>query len=223
MLAQLASLDRKRGRSAEAERRAREALAGAEQVGDRDLLAHCHLQLGLVEKDRDNLEAARRHLTRALELARQAGTRQTLARVHVSLADLALRTAIRRAERTRPRRGDGSRRLGDRFTLAKLLSVEARMAGARDEVEPAERLFAEGVRLSRSWKPPYEHARSLYEWGLHLERGHSPAPPAPGPRRLRAAGRRDRVAAGQRRPSTASASTSASPPAAGSTPSSPKS
>ena len=67
-LAQLASLDRKRGRCAEAERRAREALAGAERLGDRDLLAHCHHQLGLIEKDRDNLDAAGVHLARALEL-----------------------------------------------------------------------------------------------------------------------------------------------------------
>jgi Nif-specific regulatory protein len=167
VLAQLASLDRKRGRSAEAERRAREALAGAEAVGDPDLLAHCHLQIGLIEKDRDNLEAAGSHLKRALELAEEAGIRQMLARVHVSLADRALRdgeleTAGRHAAEARRRVEE----TGDRFSEAKLLVVEARIASARDDVDGAERLFSEGVRLLEELETPYEHARSLYEWGL---------------------------------------------------------
>jgi Nif-specific regulatory protein len=167
VLAQLASLDRKRGRSTEAERRAREALAGAEKVEDRDLLAACHLQLGLIEKDRDNLETAGVHLRRARDLWEEAGTRQSLARVHISLADLALREgetglATRHAREARGRIEE----LGDRFTLAKLLSVEGRLASADEEVDAAERLFAEGVRILEELETPYEHARSLYEWGL---------------------------------------------------------
>jgi Nif-specific regulatory protein len=166
-LAQLASLDRKRGRSADAERRAREALEGAERIGDRDLLAQCYLQLGLLEKDRDNLEAAGRHLIRALELVETAGNRQSLARVHISLADLALRSGeLPEAERLSQTARRHVEELGDRFTLAKLLSVEARLASAREEVDRAEKLFAEGVRLLEELEAPYEHARSLYEWGL---------------------------------------------------------
>jgi Nif-specific regulatory protein len=167
VLAQLASLDRKRGRSAEAERRVREALAGAEKVGDRDLLAACDFQLGLIEKDRDDLDAAGVHLRRALDLWEAAGTRQSLARVHLSLADLALRDgengqAAHHAREARVRIEE----LGDSFSLAKLLSIEGRLASARDEVDVAERLFAEGVRLLEELETPYEHARSLYEWGL---------------------------------------------------------
>ena len=167
VLAQLASLDRKRGRSAEAERRVREALAGAEKVEDRDLLAACYFQLGLVEKDRDDLDAAGVHLRQALDLWEETGTRQSLARVHLSLADLALRDgeterAAHHAREARVRIEE----LGDSFTLAKLLSVEGRLASARDEVDAAERLFAEGVRLLEELETPYEHARSLYEWGL---------------------------------------------------------
>jgi Nif-specific regulatory protein len=167
VLAQFASLDRKRGRSADAERRAREALEGAGRAGDGDLLAHCHYQLGLIEKDRDNLDAARELLRQALELWETAGTRQSLARLYISLADLSLRDgelaeAGRHAEEARRRVEE----LGDRFTLAKLLSVEARLASAREEVERAERLFSEGVRLLEELEAPYEHARSLYEWGL---------------------------------------------------------
>lgn len=167
VLAQLASLDRKRGRSAEAEKRAREALAGAEAVGDPDLLTHCHLQMGLIEKDRDNLEASGFHLRKALELAEQAGIRQMLARVHISLADRALRdgepeAASRHAAEARRRVEE----TGDRFSLAKLLVVEARIASARDDSDEAERLFNDGVRLLEELETPYEHARSLYEWGL---------------------------------------------------------
>ncbi len=167
VLAQLASLDRKRGRSAEAERRAREALAGAERVGDRDLLASCHYQLGLVEKDRDDLEAAGASLRRALDLWEETGTKQSLARVHVSLADLAMRGGdLDRAERHAAEARQRIDELGDRFNRAKLYSVEGRLASARDEVETGERLFAEGVRLLEELETPYEHARSLYEWGL---------------------------------------------------------
>ena len=166
-LAQLASLDRKRGRSAEAERRAREALAGAEAVGDPDLLAHCHLQIGLIEKDRDNLEASGSHLKRALELAEEAGIRQMLARVHISLADRALRDSdLEEADRHAAEARRRVEETGDRFSEAKLLVVEARIASARDNVEGAEQLFSQGVRLLEELETPYEHARSLYEWGL---------------------------------------------------------
>jgi Nif-specific regulatory protein len=167
VLAQLASLDRKRGRGAEAERRAREALAGAEAVGDPDLLAHCHLQIGLIEKDRDNLEASGTHLKRALELAEEAGIGQMLARVHISLADRALRDG--ELEAAGHHAAEARRRVeetGDRFSEAKLLVVEARIASARDDVDGAESLFSEGVRLLEELETPYEHARSLYEWGL---------------------------------------------------------
>jgi Nif-specific regulatory protein len=167
VLAQLASLDRKRGRGAEAERRAREALEGAGRVGDGDLLAHCWLELGLIEKDRDNLDGAGEHLRRALELWETAGTRQSLARVHLALADLCLRDgemgeAARHAREARRRVEEQ----GDRFTLAELLTIEGRLASAREEVEQAERLFSDGVRLLEELETPYEHARSLYEWGL---------------------------------------------------------
>jgi Nif-specific regulatory protein len=167
VLAQLASLERKRGRSVEAERRAREALAGAERAGDRDLLAACHYQLGLIEKDRDDLDAAGGYLLRALELWEETGTKQSLARVHLSLADLEMRhgepaRAEHHVAEARQKIGE----LGDRFNQAKLFSIEARLASARDEVEEAERLFADGVRLHEELETPYEHARSLYEWGL---------------------------------------------------------
>jgi Nif-specific regulatory protein len=166
-LAQLASLDRKRGRAADAERRAREALEGAERIGDRDLLAHCYLQLGLVEKDRDSLEDAGSWLARALELVETAGTRQSLARIHISLADLRLRGGeLADAERHAQAARAYVEELGDRFTLAKLLSVEGRLASSHDDVERAERLFSEGVRFLEELETPYEHARSLYEWGL---------------------------------------------------------
>jgi Nif-specific regulatory protein len=166
-LAQLASLERKRGRGTDAERRAREALAGAEKIGDRDLLAHCYLQLGLIEKDRENLDTAGSYLNRALEMVETAGTRQAVARIHISLSDLSLRVPDLAAAEEHA--GEARRlveELGDRFTRAKLLSVEARIASAREEVEKAERLFAEGVRLLEELETPYEHARSLYEWGL---------------------------------------------------------
>ena len=166
-LAQLASLDRKRGRSLDAERQAREALEGAERIGDRDLLAHCYLQLGLIEKDRDNLDAAAGWLRRALELVETAGTRQALARIHISLADLGLRNGeLANAERHAQAARAYVEELGDRFTLAKLLSAEGRLASSHDDVERAERLFSEGVRLLEELETPYEHARSLYEWGL---------------------------------------------------------
>jgi Nif-specific regulatory protein len=167
VLAQLASLDRKRGRSADAERWAREALAGAERIGDRDLLAQCYHLLGQVEKDRDDLDAAGEHLQRALEIGEAAGTHQVLARIHISLADLSLRSGdVAGGERHSLEARQRVEAQGDRFTLAKLLSVEGRLASARDEAEKAERLFAEGVRLLEELEAPYEHARSLYEWGL---------------------------------------------------------
>jgi tetratricopeptide (TPR) repeat protein len=166
-LAQYASLDRKRGRSAEAERRARQGLERAHELGDRDLLARCCYQLGLIEKDRDNLDGAGGLLRQALALWEAAGARRALASALISLADLCLRDG-ELAEASR-HAGEARRQvteLGDRFTLAKLLSVEARLASARDDVESAERLFAEGVRLLEALETPYEHARSLYEWGL---------------------------------------------------------
>jgi Nif-specific regulatory protein len=167
VLAQFASLERKRGRSVEAERRAREALAGAEKMGDRDLLAACYYQLGLVEKDRDDLEPSASHLLRALDLWEETGTRQSLARVHLSLADLAMRDAdLPRADSHLTQARQRIEEMGDRFNRAKLYSIEARLASARDEVDAAERLFAEGVRLLEELDTPYEHARSLYEWGL---------------------------------------------------------
>jgi Nif-specific regulatory protein len=167
VLAQLASLDRKRGRGSEAERRAREALDGAARIGDDDLRAQCWYQLGLIEKDRDNFDGAGEHLRRALELWETGGTRQSLARLHISLADLCLRDgetaqAGRHAQEARRRVEE----LGDRFTLAKLLTVEARLASSREELDLAERLFSDGVRLLEELETPYEHARSLYEWGL---------------------------------------------------------
>ncbi|MFL6193731.1 MAG: sigma 54-interacting transcriptional regulator [Thermoanaerobaculia bacterium] len=166
-LAQLASLERKKGRSLDAERRACDSLAGAERIGDRDLMAQCYHLLGQIEKDRENLDAAASYLQKALGLEEQAGTQQSLARIHISLADLALRAgdlaaADGHAQDAR-RRVEAQR---DRFTLAKLLSVEGRIASARDEVDKAERLFADGVRLLEEMEAPYEHARSLYEWGL---------------------------------------------------------
>ena len=167
VLAQLASLDRKRGRGTEAERRAREALDGATRIGDNDLLAQCWYQLGLIEKDRDNFDGAGRHLRRALELWETGGTRQSLARLHISLADLCLRDGeTAQAERHTQEARRRVEELGDRFTLAKLLTIEARLASTRDEPEPAERLFSDGVRLLEELETPYEHARSLYEWGL---------------------------------------------------------
>jgi Nif-specific regulatory protein len=167
VLYQLASLDRKRGHGAEAEQRAREALAGAEASGDRDLLAQCYLLVGQILKDRESLDEADTHLRRALELATESGSRPLLARTHISLADRALRCAeIEDAERHAAEARAQIERLGDRFHLAKLLTVEARIASAHDEVENAERLFSEGVRLFEELETPYEHARSLYEWGL---------------------------------------------------------
>ncbi|HVR98251.1 MAG TPA: sigma 54-interacting transcriptional regulator [Thermoanaerobaculia bacterium] len=166
-LVQLASLERKHGWNLEAERRAREALEGAERLEDPDLQAQACLQLGLIEKDSESLEAAEAHLLRARELAESAGSSQVLARVCVSLADLALRLgepseADRYAQDARQR----LEALGDQFTEAKLLSIEARLASTRDEVERAEKLFAAGIRLLEELEAPYEHARSLYEWGL---------------------------------------------------------
>jgi Nif-specific regulatory protein len=167
VLAQLASLDRKRGRSADAERRAREAMEGAERIGDCDLLAQCYHLLGQIEKDRDNLDAAGEHLAKALEIEEAAGTHQVVARIHISLADLALHQGdLARVGRYAAEARRFIEAQGDRFTLAKLLSVEGRLASARDEVEEAERLFAEGVGLLEELEAPYEHARSLYEWGL---------------------------------------------------------
>jgi Nif-specific regulatory protein len=102
-LAQLASLARKRGRGEEAARWAGEALAGAERVGDRDLLAHCHLQLGLIARDTGltgslvapdaagALGESAEHLHRALALLEESGARQAAARVQTVLADLVLR------------------------------------------------------------------------------------------------------------------------------------
>src|SRR4030095_8338302 len=87
---QLASLARKRGDWSEAEELARSALAGAERLGDRELLTSCHQQLGLVEKDREHWAPAAAHLARSLELAEGTGFQDGLARLHNSLADLPL-------------------------------------------------------------------------------------------------------------------------------------
>ncbi|HEY2737449.1 MAG TPA: sigma 54-interacting transcriptional regulator, partial [Thermoanaerobaculia bacterium] len=120
-----------------------------------------------IEKDRDNFDRAGEHLRRALGLWETGGTRQSLARLHISLADLCLRDgetaqAGRHAQEARRRVEE----LGDRFTLAKLLTIEARLASSREELETAEHLFSDGVRLLEELETPYEHARSLYEWGL---------------------------------------------------------
>ncbi len=170
-LIQLASLDRKRGRLAEAERRLREAQAGAGRLGDQDLLAQCHHLLGQIEKDQDDLDAAGLHLAKALETAEAAGTRQVLARVQISLADLALRAGdLAGAERHGREARRHAEEQGDRFTLARLLVLDGRLAGrlagTRDEVERAERLLAEGVRVLEELEAPFEHARALREWGL---------------------------------------------------------
>ena len=91
LLAQLASLARKRGDRAGASDLAGRALAGAEASDDRDLAAQCELLLGLAAKDREDWTVAAAHLERAGELAQLSGTRQLLARVRTSQADLALR------------------------------------------------------------------------------------------------------------------------------------
>jgi Nif-specific regulatory protein len=164
---QLASLARKRGDWSEAEELARSALAGAERLGDRELLTYCHQQLGLVEKDREHWAPAAAHLARSLELAEGTGAQDGLARLHNSLADLHLR-------RGEPR--DGRRHLaearrwadalGDRFELAKVLSGEARLAVLESDVDRADELFGQSVRLFEELEVPFEYARTLYEWGV---------------------------------------------------------
>ncbi|MES1211253.1 MAG: GAF domain-containing protein, partial [Acidobacteriota bacterium] len=139
-------------------------------MGDPDLLAHCHLQVGLLEKDRGNLDKSSVHLNRALELAEQAGIRPLLARIHLALAERSLlgggADEIDGAGRHAAEARRKIEETGDRFSLGRLLVIEARIASARDDVDQAERLFAEGARLLEELETPYEHARGLYEWGL---------------------------------------------------------
>ncbi|HEX2254673.1 MAG TPA: sigma 54-interacting transcriptional regulator, partial [Thermoanaerobaculia bacterium] len=167
LLAQLASLARRRGDGPGAEEQARRALAGAEETGDQDLAAQCHHLLGMTAKDRDQASLAATHLTRAAELADAAGTRQALVRVLISRADLELRRGDRQAAADAVERARAElAALPDRFAEAKLLSVEARLASHGDDDERAGRLFAEGVRRLEELATPYEYGRSLYEWGL---------------------------------------------------------
>ncbi|HYH47530.1 MAG TPA: sigma 54-interacting transcriptional regulator, partial [Thermoanaerobaculia bacterium] len=194
-LAQLAALARKRGRGEEAARWAGEALAGAERVGDRDLLAHCHLQLGLVARDIGLVPGPRAapdaaggavgaggaggavdHLRQALALLDEAGARQAAARVRTALADVALREEagpklnqldqLAQIARLVEAARQAFDEVGDRFGGAELLVIEARLAEARGEPRQAEELFAAGVRLLAELETPYEQARALLEWGL---------------------------------------------------------
>ena len=164
---QLASLARKRGEWSEAEELARSALAGAERLGDRELLTNCHQQLGLVEKDREHWAPAAAHLARALELAEGTGAQDGLARLHNSLADLHLRRGEpqegRRQLALARRWAEG---LGDSFELAKVLAGEARLAVLESDIDAADELFGQSVRLFEELEVPFEYARTLYEWGV---------------------------------------------------------
>ena len=55
----------------EAEDRYHQALALAEELGMRPLIAQCHLGLGRLYRRTDNLEQAKRHLTTATSMMRE--------------------------------------------------------------------------------------------------------------------------------------------------------
>ena len=167
LLAQAASLARKRGEGAAAVELAEQALAGATASGDRDLAAHCELLLGLAAKDREDWVAADGHLQRAGELARASGTRQLLARVRTSQADLALRrrdAAAAAAAVAEARRLVSE--LADRFADAKLQVMEARLASLGGDDDAAGLLYAAATRTLEALGTPYELGRGLYEWGV---------------------------------------------------------
>ncbi len=164
---QLASLARKRGDWSEAEELARSALAGAERLGDRELLIFCHLHLGLVEKDREHWAPAAAHLARSLELAAGAGTHDGLAGLHNSLADLHLRRGEHEdARRHLVEARRWAEEVGDRFELGKVLAGEARLAVLESDVDRGDELFGQSVHLFEQLEVPFEYARTLYEWGV---------------------------------------------------------
>jgi len=167
LVAQLASLARRRGDGAAAAAGARQALAGGEESGDRDLAAQCHMLLGLVAKDREDYAEAGEHLRLARELAQDAGAQQLLARVLISLADLALRRqeVAEAGEAVAAARREVDE-LADRFADAKMLVMEARLAALRHDEDGGGALFARACRHLEELGTPYELGRSLYEWGL---------------------------------------------------------
>ena len=163
----LASLSRKQGKVARAEDLLADGLAGAERSRDPELEARGHFELGLLEKDRERWEVAATALERALSLSREAAANILTGRVHTSLADLALRRGLSEAAEEHAAEAHRlAEELGDRFGLGKALSVEARVAVAKDEPDLAERFFSQGIRLLEDLEVPYEYARSLYEWGI---------------------------------------------------------
>jgi Nif-specific regulatory protein len=136
-------------------------------LGDRDLLAFCHHQLGLVEKDRERWAPSSAHLSRALELVHETGSCDGLARLYNSLTDLALRRGERsEAEGWAAQARKCAESLEDRFELGKVLTAEARLAILQHDPDRADELFAAAVGVFEELEVPFEYARALYEWGV---------------------------------------------------------
>ena len=66
----------------------REALALADELGMRPLVAHCHLGLGKLARRAAKREQAREHLTTATTMYREMGMRFWLEQAQAALAEL---------------------------------------------------------------------------------------------------------------------------------------
>lgn len=165
--AHLAALARKRGDWVDAEALGQEALADAERLGDRGLLALAHYHLGLIEKARERWAPAAAHLQRALELTDSAGYLERVARIRNSLADLALRRdLLEEAAAHVDAALVASRAWANRFEHAKATASAARLAMRRHDAARGEELFAEALGVLEQLETPFEYGVVLYEWGV---------------------------------------------------------
>lgn len=179
LLVQLASLERKRGTAEAAEASVRQALEGAQRLGDPDLSARCWRLLGSLEKDRHREDRARAYLRRAHESLEEGGTPEARVRLHLAWTELELafvggaaegdegsEEALGRIEEHLVRARQDLRELGDLLAEGELWKLEAALAARRGRVEEADEGFCRAVVRFEELGAPFERACALYLWGL---------------------------------------------------------
>ncbi|MBK6405262.1 MAG: sigma 54-interacting transcriptional regulator [Holophagales bacterium] len=175
--AALGNLLRKRGDLDRAERSLFDTLDAARGTGEAPLVASVLLSLALLERDRERLDEARRHLDQVVQTLSEGGATDGLGRALADSAELAFRMGeIERCERETAEAGHLARGLGDRHTLARIQSLQARLSHHARQTGEADRLFEDAVRGLSDIGAVYDLGRCYYEWGVRtLEKARAAA------------------------------------------------
>jgi Nif-specific regulatory protein len=166
----MARLTKKRGDIAKALEYGHKALAAGERGRDEDLIAEAAYVLASIEDERGNFDEAEQLLERAMTIFTANQTLHGMARAHTAYAVLVLQKGDLAKAMEHAEQGElVSRKLGDRFSLAKNDWGRAKILSAQGEREAAAAKF-ESVRAAfEELDTPYELARLLFDMGLLRE------------------------------------------------------